>query len=189
MVYDRNNLKLYTALTRISYTTCYQQYGLLTKKNIIMKLIINDKMFVGRYNDKQELVISLYNDVDIQFFKEWVDRNTMVKLKKDRVKDIQIFKTNETGILRNCFPIFNLNEDEVKIVYDYYNDRKLFEETTSELDIFDVSCRFCGSSNFDEYKLNVRKKTKVYSNGLEQWKDDVIKIKICECGVVVKNDN
>jgi hypothetical protein len=38
-------------------------------------------------------------------------------------------------------------------------------------------------------KLNVRKKTKVYSNGTEQYKDEVIKIRICECGVVVKNDN
>ena len=92
-----------------------------------MKLKINDKMFVGKYNDKQELVISLDNDVDIQFFKEWEDRKTIVKLKKDYVKDISIFKVNETGILRNCFPILNLNEDEVKIVYDFYSDRTLIE--------------------------------------------------------------
>ena len=84
-------------------------------------------MFVGRYNDKQELVISLDDDVDIQFFKEWEDRKTIVKVKKDHVKDIQIFKMNETGILRNCFPILNLNEDEVKIVYDCYSDRTLIE--------------------------------------------------------------
>ena len=74
-----------------------------------MKLQINDKIFNGRYNDKQELVISLDNDLDIQF------------------KDIRIFKLNETGILRNCFPILNLNEDEVKIVYDFYSDRTLIE--------------------------------------------------------------
>lgn len=93
-----------------------------------MELQINDKIFNGRYNDKQELVISLNNDVDIQFFKEWEDRKTIVKLKKkDHVKDIRIFKLNETGILRNCFPILNLNEDEVKIVYDFYDDRKWFD--------------------------------------------------------------
>ena len=33
-----------------------------------MELQINDKIFNGRYNDKQELFISLNNDVDIQFF-------------------------------------------------------------------------------------------------------------------------
>jgi len=92
-----------------------------------MELQINDKIFIGRYNDKQELVITLDNNVDIQFFKEWEDRKTIVKLKKDYVKDIRIFKVNETGVLRNCFPILNLNEDEVKIVYDFYNDKTLIE--------------------------------------------------------------
>ena len=110
----------------ISYICCYTQYGLLTK-NINMELQINDKIFIGRYNDKQELVISLDNNVDIQFFKEWEDMKTIVKLKKDYVKDIRIFKVNETGVLRNCFPILNLNEDEVKIVYDFYNDKTLIE--------------------------------------------------------------
>ena len=92
-----------------------------------MELEINNKIFNGRYNNKQELVISLDNDLDIQFFKEWEDRKTIVKLKKDHVKDIRIFKRNEIGILRNCFPILNLNEDEVKIVYDFYSDRTLFD--------------------------------------------------------------
>lgn len=91
-----------------------------------MELQINDKIFNGRYNDKQEIVISLDNDVDIRFFKEWEDRKTIVKLKKDHVKDIRIVKGYETGILRNCYPILNLNEDEVKIVYDWYSDRKWF---------------------------------------------------------------
>jgi len=63
------------------------------------------------------------------------------------------------------------------------------DNTDKKLHISDVSCRFCGSSNFDEYKLNARKKTKVYSNGTEKYKDEVIKIRICGCGVVVKNDN
>lgn len=92
-----------------------------------MELQINDKIFKGRYNNKQELVISLDNNLDIQFFKEWEDRKTIVKLKKDYVKDIRIFKVNETGVLRNCFPILNLNEDEVKITYDFYSDRTLIE--------------------------------------------------------------
>lgn len=92
-----------------------------------MELQINDKIFKGRYNDKQELVISLDNNLDIQFFKEWEDRETIVKLKKDYYKDIRIFKVNETGVLRNCFPILNLNEDEVKITYDFYSDRTFIE--------------------------------------------------------------
>ena len=91
-----------------------------------MELQINDKIFKGRYNDKQELVISLDNNLDIQFFKEWEDRKTIVKLKKDYFKDIRIFKVNETGVLRNCFPILNLNEDEVKITYEFYSDRTFY---------------------------------------------------------------
>lgn len=93
-----------------------------------MKLQINDKIFKCRYNDKEELVIPLNNDVDIQFFKEWENRNSIAKAKKDLVKEIRIFKLNETYILRNCFPMLNLNEDEVKIVYDYSMiDRMLIE--------------------------------------------------------------
>lgn len=91
----------------------------------MIKLVINNKVFVGRYNNKQELVISLDNKTDISFFKEWEDRTTTVKLKKNYVKDIRIFKCCETGILRNCFPILNRNEDEVKIISDFYDDKLL----------------------------------------------------------------
>lgn len=90
-----------------------------------MYLGINDKIFVGRYNDKQQLIISLDNDGDVQFFKEWENKKTVIKLKKDYVKDIPIFKVHETGILRNCFPILNLNEDEVEIIFDFYSDKCL----------------------------------------------------------------
>jgi hypothetical protein len=93
-----------------------------------MELKINEKMFIGKYNDKQELVITLDNDVDIQFFKEWEDKKTLIKVKKDYVKDIPIDKVVERGILRNCFPILNLNEDEVKIIYDFYSDRVWIDE-------------------------------------------------------------
>lgn len=49
----------------------------------------------------------------------WEDKGkkSLIK-KKDYVKDIKIFNQNQTGILRNCFPIL-LNENEVKIVFDW----------------------------------------------------------------------
>lgn len=90
-----------------------------------MELKINNKIYACRYNDKGELIISLDNEPDIQFFKEWENKKAQVIQKKDYVKDIPIFKTNEYGILKNCFPILNLNENIVKIVYDFYGYKTL----------------------------------------------------------------
>ena len=90
-----------------------------------MKVKINNKIFIGNYNKNDELIISLDNDSDIQFFKEWENKATTIIPKKDYVIDIPIFKINECGILRNCFPILNLNENKVKIIYDFYSNKTL----------------------------------------------------------------
>lgn len=34
---------------------------------------------------------------------------------------------NDDVILRNCFPILNLNENEVKIIYDFHERLNLIE--------------------------------------------------------------
>lgn len=88
-----------------------------------MKLIIDGKTYTGMYNGINELIISLDNEVDVRFFKTWENKRTAVKLKKNHVKDIPVFKAGEHGILRSCFPILNSNETAVKIVYDCYTNR------------------------------------------------------------------
>ena len=89
-----------------------------------MKLKINNKIFIGKYNSDNELVIPLEEDSDILFFKEWCDKSTSGIPKKDYIKSIRFEKVTGSGILENCFPILHLNEDFVKIVYDYFVDIK-----------------------------------------------------------------
>jgi hypothetical protein len=93
-----------------------------------MKLTIDNKIFSARYNDKNELIISLDNENDITFFKLWQNERNPTILKKDYVKNISVTKKIETGILYNCFPILNKNENEVQIVYDFYGDKILITQ-------------------------------------------------------------
>lgn len=97
-----------------------------------MLLKINNKWFVGKYNKKNELVISLDNIDDVQYFKEWVNKRTGCVLKKSYVKDVPIFKVNEYGVLKNSIPFLNSNENKVKIVYDYYADKTIINNQSSK---------------------------------------------------------
>lgn len=120
-----------------------------------MRLFINNKVFVGKYNDKEELIISLTDKDDIVFFKSWQDKEQSIKLEKDYVKDISIVKITESGTLYNCWPIVSDNEDEVQIVYDFYGSRRHiavdFHTPKTRGELFEsleknIPCRVVGSN-------------------------------------------
>jgi hypothetical protein len=81
------------------------------------------------------------------------------------------------------------------------NKNTELDNTDKKLHISGVSCRFCGSSNFDECYIDTFKihsprfDYDVESYGYnfevpERRIEKTIKIRICECGVIVKkNDN
>jgi len=89
-----------------------------------MKLKINNKIFNGRYNEKDQLVIMLDDDFDKLFFKKWQNKskgeNGVLTYKKDYVEDVDFIKVTERGTLKNCFPVLSKNEDFVTIHYDLY---------------------------------------------------------------------
>lgn len=88
-----------------------------------MKLKLNNKIFIGRYNENGKLIIPLNDDFDKLFFKKWQNKwqnKPDLFYKKDYVEDIDFVKTTERGILKNCFPILSKNEDFIELVYDLY---------------------------------------------------------------------
>lgn len=82
-----------------------------------MKIKINKKSFNGRYNEKGQLIIPLEEDEDKYFFKEWQNRAKSGS-KKDYIENIDFEKVTECGTLINCFPLLNMNEDFVELLYD-----------------------------------------------------------------------
>jgi len=131
-----------------------------------MKLIINNKIFEGRYNEKGELVIVLDNDFDILFFKKWQDKamnkNGRLAYEKDYVEDIDFIKTTERGTLKSCFPVLSKDENLVAIHYDCYEimdiDKRLF------------SCDICGQEKSGK-KFPVFDENWNKQNGLNQCED------------------
>jgi hypothetical protein len=86
-----------------------------------MKLKLNNKFFVAKYDKNDKLIISLDNDTDILFFREWEDKSNNFLHKKDYVKNVDFVKVTGNGIIINCFPILNKNENSVELVYDTIN--------------------------------------------------------------------
>lgn len=89
-----------------------------------MEITINNKIYIGKYNEEGKLIIPLYNDNDKQFFIQWVNQKKDIMLKKDYVKnfDYIIWLTKDSydkGILLNCQPILSKNYDCVELVYDF----------------------------------------------------------------------
>ena len=79
-----------------------------------MKVKINEKWFDGRYDNERKFIIPLSEEQDIIFFYKWQKkRNARDVSKSDYTEDIEYKKICESGILNNCYPILNLNEDEV----------------------------------------------------------------------------
>lgn len=82
-----------------------------------MKVKINEKWFEGRYNDERRFIIPLSEEQDIIFFYRWEKARSKMP-KSEYVKDIEYKTICESGILNNCWPILNLNEDAVWLTFD-----------------------------------------------------------------------
>ena len=92
-----------------------------------MKVKINEKWFEGRYNDERKFIIPLSEEQDIIFFYKWEKKSNGKIPKSDYVKDVEYKKICESGILINCYPILNLNEDEVWLKFDNYKTIESYE--------------------------------------------------------------
>lgn len=86
----------------------------------MINLNIDNKKFVGKYDDNGSLIISLSSNKDILFFKNWIDEMRVNRKKEEYSKNITFTKVTGHGILVGCWPILNNNEDTVRIVYDCY---------------------------------------------------------------------
>ncbi len=83
-----------------------------------MEITINNKIYLGKYNENGKLIIPLNND-DIFFFQQWQNQKKDIMLKKDYVKDFDYVNGYERGTLCNCQPILSQNLDYVELVYDF----------------------------------------------------------------------
>ena len=93
-----------------------------------MKVKINEKWFEGRYNDERKFIIPLTEEQDVIFFYKWHKKCSKSAIaKKDYVKDIEYKTICESGVLHNCYPILNLNEDAVHLCFDRYNTIESYE--------------------------------------------------------------
>lgn len=84
-----------------------------------MKLKLNNRTFNASYNSNGELIFRVHDDFDKLFFKRWQEKASSGLPKKDYIEDVDYSKIGECGILKNCFPVMDLNESLVKLVYDY----------------------------------------------------------------------
>jgi hypothetical protein len=84
-----------------------------------MKVKINEKWFEGRFNDKLKFIIPLSEEQDVLFFYKWQNKNNKFAIsKEDYTENIEYKSICEIGILKNCYPILDLNEDKVLLDYD-----------------------------------------------------------------------
>ena len=114
------NFQITTELdSKLSYTPCYVQYGLFTNKIKNMEININNKILIGEFNEKGELVIQINEQSDLLFFQKWVNRKQDIMFKKDYVLDFDFTNGYEQGTLFNCQPILHKNMNFVKLMYDY----------------------------------------------------------------------
>lgn len=84
-----------------------------------MKININNKIFLGKYNENGKLIISLNDNEDIQYFQQWVLLKKDIMKKSNYVRNFDFTNGYEKGTLCNCQPILSKNLDYVEIVYDY----------------------------------------------------------------------
>jgi hypothetical protein len=84
-----------------------------------MKVKINEKWFDGRYDNEKKFIIPLFEEQDVIFFYKWNKKHIKFGMsKEDYTKDIEYKTICESGILHNCYPILNLNEDAVWLYFD-----------------------------------------------------------------------
>ncbi len=108
-----------------------------------MKVKINEKWFEGRYNDERKFIIPLSEEQDIKFFYKWQKKSNLgfngqylngtAIPKSDYVKDVEYKTICESGTLINCYPILNLNEDEVWLKFDNYKTIEGYNKEQQEL--------------------------------------------------------
>ena len=92
-----------------------------------MKVKINEKWFEGRYDDERKFIIPLSEEQDVIFFYKWQKKSNGQIPKSDYVKDVEYKTICESGILKNCYPILNLNEDAVWLTFDSYKIIESYE--------------------------------------------------------------
>jgi len=86
-----------------------------------MEIFINNKTYLGKYDESDKLIIPLDNNEDILFFQQWANQLKPVMKKKDYVKDFDYANGCERGTLCNCYPLLSKNLDYVELVYDFKN--------------------------------------------------------------------
>lgn len=84
-----------------------------------MKININNKIFLGKYDENGKLIIPLNNNEDILYFQQWVSHKKDVSKKNDYVRNFDFTNGYEKGTLCNCQPFLSKNLDCVELVYDY----------------------------------------------------------------------
>jgi hypothetical protein len=93
-----------------------------------MKVKINEKWFDGRYDNERKFIIPLSEEQDVIFFYKWHKKHTKFRMvKEDYTEDIEYKTICESGILHNCYPILNLNEDAVHLSFDNYKIIESYE--------------------------------------------------------------
>lgn len=93
-----------------------------------MKVKINEKWFDGRYDNERKFIIPLSEEQDVIFFYKWYKKHTKFRMaKEDYTEDIEYKTICESGILHNCYPILNLNEDAVHLSFDNYKIIESYE--------------------------------------------------------------
>ena len=96
-----------------------------------MKVKINEKWFDGRYDDERNFIIPLSEEQDIIFFYKWGKKANLGLQgqipKSDYVIDVEYKRICESGVLNNCYPKLNLNEDAVCLKFDSYKTITSYE--------------------------------------------------------------
>lgn len=93
-----------------------------------MKVKINEKWFEGRYNEERKFIIPLLEEQDVIFFYKWQKKRSKFGMpKEDYTEDIEYKTICESGVLHNCYPILNLNEDAVHLSFDSYKTIESYE--------------------------------------------------------------
>lgn len=84
-----------------------------------MEININNKIFLGKYDENGKLIIPLNTNEDVQYFQQWLSLKKDIMLKRDYVRDFDFINGYEKGTLCSCQPILSKNLDWVELVYDY----------------------------------------------------------------------
>jgi len=74
-----------------------------------VEININNKTYLGKYDENGELIIPLSSKEDVLFFQQWENERY----------NFDFINGYKEGVLYNCQSILNINLDYVKLVYDY----------------------------------------------------------------------